>query len=143
MSALTVRIKLPHSVIVKAPGLLPMLYKVSELSSDLCIPDRTLRGWLDAGAPHLRDRGGHLWVNGHEFAGWVEATRRRKHKIDRPRLTPDQAYCLHCNAIVQLVDPTRVHVKGRLYFIKGTCPQCGSRINRGDSDDRTGKLPHR
>jgi len=140
MAASVVRTKLPHSVIVKAPGLLPMLYKVSELAADLSIPDRTLRDWLEAGAPHLRDHGGRIWVNGRDFSEWVEETRKNKHKSDRPKLNSDQAYCLRCNAIVQLIDPTRVHVKGRLYFIKGTCPHCGCRLNRGDSDDRTGKL---
>jgi hypothetical protein len=43
--------KIPHSVIVKASGLLPMLYTVSELAMELDIPGRTLRNWLANGAP--------------------------------------------------------------------------------------------
>jgi len=42
----TQRIHLPRQVIVKAPGLLPMLYTVRELSEDLGMPERTLRDWL-------------------------------------------------------------------------------------------------
>jgi hypothetical protein len=45
------RISLPHSVIVKAPGILPMLYTVSELAQELRTPERALQDWLAAGAP--------------------------------------------------------------------------------------------
>lgn len=47
------RIKLPHQVIVKAPGLLPMLYTVRGLAEELGMPERTLRDWLVRGAPQL------------------------------------------------------------------------------------------
>ncbi len=76
--------------------------------------------------PHLRDRAGHLRVNGIEFAQWVEEIWRHKYKSGRPKLTPDQATCLHCNAILQFVDPTRVHAKGRLYFIPAPSTGAGS-----------------
>jgi hypothetical protein len=42
MSTATHRIRLPHCVIVKAPGLLPMLYKPSEIAEELKIPERTI-----------------------------------------------------------------------------------------------------
>ena len=45
------RICLPHSVIVRAPILLPMLYTIPELAQELRTPERTLRDWLAAGAP--------------------------------------------------------------------------------------------
>lgn len=51
----TSNIKLPHSVIVKSPGLLPMFYQVSELAEAIGAVERTLRDWLVLGAPHLRD----------------------------------------------------------------------------------------
>ena len=73
-------IRLPHFVIVKSSGLLPMLYKIQELSQELKIPDRTLRDWLTKGAPHLRDERGHLWVNGQEFACWISSQRKLKIK---------------------------------------------------------------
>ena len=120
--------KLPHIVIVKAPGLLPMLYKVSELAGELGIPERTLRDWLEAGAPHQRDHCGHLWINGTQFAQWVQQHRKpkRKYKLDN-----ESAYCLRCNEVVKLTEPRPQHMKGKLFIIKGVCPQCGAAINRG------------
>ena len=39
-------LKLPRSVILRAPALLPMLYTVAEISQLMDIPDRNLRDWL-------------------------------------------------------------------------------------------------
>ena len=127
------QIKLPHLVIVKAPGLLSMLYKPSELAGDLGVPDRTLRDWLAAGAPHMRDDKNRIWVNGREFAAWV--SEQRKPKSTEKKLTNDQAYCLRCKKAVALVNPTVQHGRGKLILITGKCPQCGCTINRGGRDD--------
>ncbi len=132
-------ILLPHSVIVKSPGLLPMLYKPSEIAGDLGIPGRTLYDWLDAGAPHQRDRSGHIWVNGEQFREWVD--QNRKKTASGKKLGADEAYCLRCNVPVKLTNPIRQHVKRSLYLIKGKCPQCGITINRGDSDAPSRQLP--
>ncbi|MFZ2098658.1 MAG: hypothetical protein WAV05_18655 [Anaerolineales bacterium] len=128
----SLRMKLPHLVIVRAPGLLPMLYKVGELANELGIPDRTLRDWLNTGVPHQRDRRGHLWVNGLEFAQWVEKQRIKKAP---EKLADDEAYCLHCRQPVMLIDPEIVPIKGKLINIKGYCPKCGNVINRGGRRD--------
>lgn len=127
--------KFPHSVIVKAPGLLPMLYKVSELSRALNIPDRTLRDWLEAGAPHQRDKNSHIWVNGKLFTQWVQNNRKPKRSA---RLTDGQAYCLKCRAIVELQSPKVIQIKSKLTNIRAVCPQCGKGINRGGRDGKTG-----
>ena len=124
--------KLPHHVIVRSPGLLPMLYKVSELANELGIPDRTLRDWLNTGAPHQRDRRGHLWVNGQEFAQWVEKQRIKK---SPDKLADNEAYCLRCRQPVVLIDPKFIPIRGKLINIKGYCPQCGNVINRGGRRD--------
>jgi hypothetical protein len=60
--------RISHAVIVKAPGLLPMLYSPSELEEELGVPARTIRDWLKSGLPHERDAGGHIWINGQAFA---------------------------------------------------------------------------
>lgn len=78
------RIKLPHAVIVKAPGLLPMLYTVRELADELSMPERTLRDWLLHGAPHTRVRLGHIWVNGQAFAAWVASQRKKSTWLQAP-----------------------------------------------------------
>ena len=120
--------KLPHSVIVKSPGLLPMRYSVRELSEELNIADRTLRDWLKAGAPHQRDTRKHIWIVGTQFSQWVHNQRKpkREHK-----LSDHEAYCLRCNAVVILNNPKRQAIKGKLVHIKGICPHCGCKINRG------------
>ena len=60
----TERFRLPHSVIVRAPGLLPMLYTPRELERELGVPARTIREWLDRGlAASARRTRAHL-------AGW-------------------------------------------------------------------------
>jgi excisionase family DNA binding protein len=61
---------IPHSVIVRAPGLLPMLYKVRELAQELETSRRTIRRWARRGMPHERDGRNHIWINGEEFAQW-------------------------------------------------------------------------
>jgi hypothetical protein len=123
--------KLPHHVIVKAPGLLPMLYKASELADEIQIPERTLRDWLEAGAPFQRDSSNRIWVNGQEFKQWVQEKRKPKRTF---KLLDNQAYCLHCKTAVELLNPERHAIKGKLVNIKGVCPQCGCTINRGGVD---------
>ena len=117
--------RIPHMVIVKAPGLLPMLYTVRELARELQLPDRTLRDWLSGGAPHSRDERNHIWINGRQFAQWVKKQQRPKHEH-----TTDQelAHCFRCKAAVKMTNPHLHHIKGKLFHIKGTCPQCGTTI---------------
>jgi predicted RNA-binding Zn-ribbon protein involved in translation (DUF1610 family) len=123
------RLRFPHSVIVKSPGLLPMLYKVGELAKSLSIPDRTIRDWLVAGAPHSRDHRDNLWINGKEFADWVTSLRKkRKHK----KLEQGEAYCVRCNQVVAMTEVTTHARHGKLVMISGKCPNCGRRIWRGD-----------
>jgi hypothetical protein len=125
----TRRIHIPQYVIAKSPGLLWMQYSVGELSALLRIPDRTLRDWLQFGAPHIRDSRGHLWINGLEFAAWIKGQRKPKRAA---RLERDEAYCLRCNEVVKMVDPEVRRIRGKLLRVRGRCPVCGCTINRGD-----------
>jgi hypothetical protein len=122
------RFKLPHAVIVKAPGLLPMLYTVRELADELSMPERTLRDWLKNGAPHILDERRRTWINGQEFACWVVAQRRHRRRVP---LSDDEAYCMRCNQAVKLRDPVTIPIKAKLVRIQGTCPICRCVINRG------------
>jgi hypothetical protein len=122
------RIKLPHAVIVKAPGLLPMLYTVRELANELSMPERTLRDWLVHSAPHTRDRLGHIWIHGQTFANWVAGQRK---KVPRARLNPGEGYCMVCNRAVKIVQPSRRPSVGRLVYIQGLCPHCNGKVSRG------------
>jgi len=122
--------KFPHSVIVRAPGLLPMLYKVKELAEELGISPRTIREWVRRGVPHQRDGRGHIWIDGKEFARWVETQRRVRRG---PRLKPGEGYCMRCRRAVRLVNPIR-QTSGKKTLLRGTCPRCGTIVNRGVRD---------
>ncbi len=80
-----------------------MLYTVSEISTALDVAERTLRDWLRAGAPHTRDSGGHIWINGRQFADWI----------------------------TKMTEISTKPMQGKLILIRGICPDCGCKINRG------------
>lgn len=125
-------IRLPHSAIVKSPGLLPMLYTVSEISKAVGVPERTLRDWLEAGAPYDRDQNARIWIHGRKFAGWVAGMRD---PVKGRKLKNDEAYCMRCNQAVQMTEVSTKPIQGKLILIRGKCPFCGCTINRG------GRLP--
>lgn len=131
------RTKLPHNVIIKAPGLLPMLYTPREICEELDIAESTLRDWLQIDVPHQRDNRNRIWINGEEFARWVN--NQRKPKVTN-KLNEDEAYCLRCNQVSKLLSPQIQPIKGNLVLIKGTCENCGAVINRGAHRDRTPEL---
>jgi hypothetical protein len=131
------RTKLPHKVIIKAPGLLPMLYTPREICDELDIAESTLRDWLQIDVPHQRDNRNRIWINGEEFARWVN--NQRKPKVTN-KLNEDEAYCLRCNQVSKLLSPQIQPIKGNLVLIKGTCANCGAVINRGAHRDRTPEL---
>ena len=122
------KIKIPHRVIIKTSSLLPMLYKVSELAYELDIPERTLRDWYLRGAPHQRDSKNHVWINGIDFAKWINSQRKKR---NRQKLSNTQAYCMRCNNVVEMENIKSIHIKGKLVHFRGICPQCGVTINRG------------
>jgi len=131
------RTKLPHNVIIKAPGLLPMLYTPREICEELDIAESTLRDWLQVDVPHQRDNRNRIWINGEEFARWVNNQRKPK---ATNKLNEDEAYCLRCNQVSKLLSPQIQPIKGNLVLIKGTCANCGAVINRGAHRDRTPEL---
>ena len=122
-------IKLPHSVIVKSSGLLPMHYTIRELADAIGAVERTLRDWLANGAPNLRDTKGQIWINGKEFAGWVTLMRKPNRK--RKKLKDNEGYCMHCRQAVEMLQPKTRHVRGKLTTTRGICSCCGRTIHRG------------
>ena len=125
-------IKLPHIVIVKSTGLLPMFYTVRELAEEIAIPERTLRDWLSHGAPHTRDRLRHIWIEGRAFAGWVQSLRK---KSNCTRLKKDEGYCMSCKRAVVMLNPVRYPSASRLIYIHGACPVCNGKVTRGAWND--------
>lgn len=119
------RINLSHYVIVKSPGLLPMNYKVSELAEELKINSRTLRDWLEYGAPHTRDQDNHIWINGVEFSEWVVKVKKKKTAL---KMSENQGRCFKCRKIVEIVNPKLSDVTGVVVCISGECSNCGSKV---------------
>jgi hypothetical protein len=120
--------RLPRVAIVKAPGLLPMWYSPAELGTDSGVPVRTLREWLQHDLPHRRDDTGHIWIDGIVFASWI----RTKRLDARRPLESNEAYCLRCRKPV-ILESTSQTQRGKQLLLQGTCPECGSGINRGAS----------
>jgi hypothetical protein len=123
------QINLPHGVIVKANGLLPMKYKPVELAEELGIPKRTLVDWLKRGIPHLHDEQNHIWINGDEFLAWVR--QNQSHKAVHRKLKENEGYCFRCKKVVIMESQEVTIVKGNLIHIGGSCPECKGRVSRG------------
>lgn len=119
--------RMPHAVIVRAPGLLPMMYRTAELAGELGVRRQDVVRWARSGAPHQRDRKGHIWIHGRLFASWVESNRRSR---SRRRLPPGKAFCLRCRRATVVKDPRRIPA-GNMVRIAGTCAACGAEVRRG------------
>jgi hypothetical protein len=120
-------IHMPHDAIVRAPGLLPMLYKPSELCEELGVPRRLLRLWLKLGLPHQRDGRCHIWVNGEELKGWLLAV----HAARKPsRLRAGEGFCFRCAKPVRMAQVEVIRL-GRVALLRGKCPVCGAGVNCG------------
>lgn len=126
--------RLPHIVIVRTPGLLPMWYTPVELEAELGLPAHSIRAWLEPLAiPHRKDAAGRIWIDGRAFAAWVTQVRASREQRRQP-LSKGQAFCLRCRQAVPLVDPaSRLQGKRRLLY--GRCPRCGASIQRGTRHD--------
>jgi len=126
----TTKQKIPHEVIVRAPGLLPMFYKTRELAEDLGCDQQMIIRWTQNGAPHKRDGRGHIWIHGQIFASWVESQRKPTPRKEYPA---DHGYCFRCRDIVKMEDISERRF-ANLILLTGTCFKCGGTVNRGSND---------
>jgi hypothetical protein len=122
------KIRIPHSAIVRASGLLPMYYTAGELSAELEVPRKTIILWVKNGLPHMRDKQNHVWVVGSECAVWIEAM--RKANLKKIPLGDEEAFCFRCRKPVEIQDRHIQTIRGR-YLLSGKCPECGCRVNKG------------
>jgi len=131
------RIKFPHSAIIKASGLLPMMYSINELCFELDVSRHFIRSWLQTGMPYERDGRQHIWINGEECAAWIEA----KHKAQKRKkiLEVDQGFCFNCNNIVTVFVP-RIVIENGNRRLTGLCPDCKGPVNKGVSNDQPQQL---
>jgi hypothetical protein len=124
------RLHIPHDAIVRAPGLLPMLYKPSELCAELGVPAKVVHFWLRLGLPHQRDGRGHIWVSGKELSSWLLANRSVKRSS---HLQTGEGYCFRCARPVRMTHVEKV-LLGKVVLLRGKCPLCGSGVNCGARD---------
>ena len=128
--------RLPHSAIVKAPGLLPMQYRLAELADELAVSPRVVREWMERGLTYTQDGQGHLWIDGRHVIEWVSQIRNARKKRGQ-RLALNEAYCLRCRQAIKL-NPTRRRENGKQVLVSGQCPNCAGVINRGIRRDQQG-----
>jgi hypothetical protein len=121
-------VRFRRSQIIRLGRLLCMLYRPAEIASEIgCHVDTVYRSYIPAGCPHARDGTGHIWINGRDFAEWA---RELTSKSRRP-LDDGEAFCLKCNAPVEMAGNLRVSKTNRhLELITGVCPVCGTTVNR-------------
>lgn len=113
--------------------LLNMEYTPTELAAELNTTVRQIRAAIDQDAPHRQTAGGHVFVNGADFAHWV---RQQSQARQRQRLDPNQAYCFKCRSAVPLTVVTVTATNGNSELAKGVCPLCGSLVNRARRRER-------
>jgi hypothetical protein len=118
--------RLPHLVIVRAPSLLPMWYSRRELAQELEVSVSAIQWWIEQGLPCRRDERGHVWIDGRQFAIWVNTVTRQR---SRQALQAHEAYCLNCRRPVALLDPTSI-CRGKQRLMRGNCSVCGHIVYR-------------
>jgi len=120
-------IHMSRNQVIRLARLLHMRYCPSELASEIgCHVDTVYRSFIPAECPHERDDHGRIWIIGTEFAEWARTT-----KTKGPRLADGEAYCLKCNQAVKMMGPITVKPTNRnLELVTGTCPACGTTVNR-------------
>jgi len=112
--------KIPHAAIVRAPGLLPMLYKISEVTEELQVSEDQIRYWMSEGLPTEQDDTGHLWIDGEALQAWIRALRaKRKERT----LGEGQAFCFKCDRAVEFRSLAQNRY-GNQVLQSGLCPHC-------------------
>ena len=98
------RPRITHAQRVRLSGLLPMEYRPTELAREIgCHRSTIYESYVPNGCPHRRDKNGHLWIVGTDFAAWARAT-IQKRQIE---LAPGEAFCMRCKRPVAMRGPLR------------------------------------
>jgi len=130
---MTSNYNIPRHVFPKARYLLPMEYKIRELSRELELPYGTVRDWVKIGSiPHRRDGRKHIFVYGPDVRQWVMDQRQQ---IRKTKLPNDYAYCLRCNQPVRMKDPEIIERAGAS-LLGCTCHFCGTKVFKGVKNDK-------
>lgn len=110
--------------------LLDMHYKPSELASIVGFNQRQVyRAYIPLGAPFEKDKTGHLWINGKQFAEWYA------NNFPKVSLDKWQVFCLTCKCAVTFTKAKRMQ-KGELAYLICKCPHCGRKIAKITKNQR-------
>lgn len=120
---------LKHTQVIRLGRILDMMYKPAELAQEIgVIPDTIYRSYLPAGLPHTRDSK-NIWIHGPAFVAWAKET-IVKHRRTRAGLADNLAWCVKCNAPVEMIDPKVKYTNRYIEIMQSQCPHCHSLINR-------------
>ena len=110
--------------------LLDMLYKPSELADIVGFHKRQVyRVYLKLGLPGEKDKTGHLWINGKQFANWY------LDNFKKIVLRNNEVFCLTCKQAVEVKKSRKVK-KGKLVYLVCSCPNCKRKIAKIISNKR-------
>lgn len=124
-------LRLKRVSVIRLGRILNMLYRPSELADEISVSvDTIYRSYIPAGMPHIKDPKGDIWIDGTKFISWAKQT-IAKSKEKRYPLQDNQAWCLHCNKPVDLINPIISYQNRYIEILQSNCPNCGSKINRG------------
>ena len=116
--------------------LLHMEYKATELARELgCHRSTIYESYIPNGAPHRRDKLGHLWIVGTDFAAWAWTTIVRS----KYELQEGQAFCMHCRKPAEIQDPERSVSKSAI-LVRGRCSRCQLPVARFESPSEAAPL---
>ncbi len=127
-------------ILLHGEKLMNVNYTVAQITEKLDLNPRYIRRALIAkrGAPHIRDSKGHIFINGKKLYEWAQkyVKDQENRKMERPPMEKDEFYCVICRKRVIGRDIFTAE-DSKNHFLKGTCPFCGTRINkylRGDDE---------
>ena len=124
--------RITHAQRVRLTGLLPMEYRPTELAREIgCHRSTIYESYVPNGCPHRRDKRGHLWIVGTEFAAWARATIETR-KLEMGK---GQAFCMRCKAVVTMRGPVVETEAKAAVLLHGSCPQCFGDVVRFESPD--------
>lgn len=120
---------LKHTQIIRLSRILDMMYKPTELASEIgVIPDTIYRSYLPAGLPHTRDHSG-IWIYGPAFVAWAKETVSTHHRKRAP-LPDGLAWCMKCNHAIEMIDPKVKYTNRYIEIMQSRCPSCKTLVNR-------------
>lgn len=130
-------------ILLHGEKLMNVNYSVTQIAKILDLNPRYIRRALIAkyGAPHIRDSKEHIFINGEKLYVWAKKYVRdqEKRKMERPPIGNDEFYCVKCRKRV-IGQEIFTASDSKNLFLKGTCPICGTRINkylRGSDDKKS------